>query len=65
MLGERYGDQGFGVYTIFPNDVESGNPLRNRDLAILLKNCGFYNPAVLNPHMKFLQKVKYLVKYLY
>jgi len=40
-----------------PNDVGSGNPLRNKEIANLLKLWGFYNPSSTMSNLKFLQKV--------
>jgi hypothetical protein len=54
MLTDKYGERGFGAYVTFPNDVESGNPLRNREIANILKLTGFYNPAILVPNIRFL-----------
>ena len=46
MMTEKYGERGFSVYLTFANDIESGNPIRNRDIANLLKSINLYNPAV-------------------
>jgi hypothetical protein len=56
-LTDHYGEQGFCVYGTLPNDVAGGNPLRNKEIANLLKMWGYFNPASTMSNLKFLQKV--------
>lgn len=57
LMTERYGEKGLSVYLTFPNDVESGNPLRNREIANIMKAINLYNPAIQQPYWRFLEKV--------
>jgi len=59
-LSDRYSEQGLCIYGTLPNDVASGNPLRNKEIANLLKIWGYYNPASTMSSLKFLQKVSKL-----
>ena len=56
-LTEKYSDQGFTVYGTFSRDVQGGEDLTNKEIANQLKLLGFYNPALVNPTIKFLNKV--------
>ena len=56
-LTDKYSDQGFTVYATFSRDVQGGEDLSNKEIANQLKLLGFYNPAIVNPPLKFLNKV--------
>ncbi|CDW77892.1 glutathione peroxidase [Stylonychia lemnae] len=56
LLTDKYGERGFCVYGALPNDVAGGNPLRNKEIANTLKIWGYFNPALTNSNLKFLQK---------
>jgi hypothetical protein len=38
--------------------VQGGEDLNNKEIANQLKLLGFFNPAIVNPSIKFLDKVK-------
>ena len=45
------------MYGTFSRDVQGGEDLTNKEIANQLKLLGFYNPALINPSIKFLNKV--------